>query len=133
MAVEGDQSSVLKNSKNTKPEQEHEFLGRKRERVEEEMPTGGAYGPQEGGWRGQELGGATWPSGLLVAPPGHPQEPPDGFLPGNFEYNFFGIFWETSLWRIFQSSKSCKNFRELETKVRTSEVLNTTTWVKQGE
>src|SRR3954471_20010990 len=40
-----------------------------RERVEEEMPAGGACGPQEGGWRGQELGRATWPPGPGVDPP----------------------------------------------------------------
>ena len=70
MAVEGDRSSVLKNNKNTKPKQEHEFLGRKRERVEEEMPVGGACGPQEGVWRGQGLGRATWPPRPGVDPPG---------------------------------------------------------------
>ena len=31
------------------------------ERVRGERPPGGACGPQEGGWRGQELGRATWP------------------------------------------------------------------------
>ena len=97
MAVEGDRSSVLKNSKNTKPEQEHTFLGRNRERVEEGMPAGGAYGPQEGVWRGQGLGRATWPPGPGVDPPGQPQVPPDGFLPGNFYFDFSGIFWATSL------------------------------------
>ena len=90
VAVEGDRSSVLKNSKNTS------FWG-ERERVEEEMPAGGAYGPQEGGWRGQELGRATWPLGPGVDPPGQPQVLPDGFLPGNFYFEFSGIFWATSL------------------------------------
>src|SRR4051812_39014657 len=57
-----------------------------RERVEEEMPAGGACGPQEGGWRGQELGRPTWPPGPGVDPPGQPQVLPDGFLPGNFYF-----------------------------------------------
>ena len=89
------------------------------------MPTGLACGPQEGVWRGQGLGRATWPHGLVVAPPGQPKAPPDGILPENFEYNYFLIFWETSLQRIFQSSKSCKNFLEVEAKVTTSEASNT--------
>ena len=45
----------------------------------------------------RRVGGATWPPGPGVDPPGQPQVLPDGFLPGNFEYNFFGIFWATSL------------------------------------
>src|SRR3954463_13187135 len=72
-------------------------FGQEGERVREESPPGGACGPREGGWRGQELGRATWPPGLLVDPPGQQKVPPDGFLPGNFEYIFFGIFWATSL------------------------------------
>src|SRR3954470_19531355 len=103
------------------------------ERVEEEMLAGGAYGPQEGVWHGQGQGRAIWPPGPGVDPPGQPQVSPNGFLPGNFYSEFSGIFWATSLWRIFQSSKSFKNFRELETKVRTSEASNTKTWVQQGE
>ena len=97
------------------------------------MPPGGMGPTQEGGWHGQGLGRATWPSGLMVAPYGQPKVPPDAFLPKNFEYNFFVIFWATSLQRIFQSSKSCKKIRELETKVKTSEASNTKTWVQQGD
>ena len=97
------------------------------------MPPGDTCGPQEGVWRGQGLGRATWPPGQGVDPLGQPQVSPDGFLPGNFDSIFSGIFWATSLQRIFQSLKSCKNFRELETKVRTSEASNTKTWVQQGE
>ena len=73
---------------------------------------------------------ASW---ARVGPPGQPQVPPDGFLLGNFYFEFSRIFWATSPWRIFQSSKSCKNFRELEAKVKTSEASNTKTWVQQGE
>ena len=65
---------------------------KKGERVRGDKPPGGACGPQEGGWRGQGLGRATWPPRPGVDLPGQPQVPPDGFLPGNFEYNFFGIF-----------------------------------------
>ena len=32
------------------------------------MLPGGMGPTQESGWRGQELGRATWPSGLVVAP-----------------------------------------------------------------
>ena len=32
------------------------------------MPPGGMGPTQEGGWRGQGLGRATWSSGLVVAP-----------------------------------------------------------------
>src|ERR1041385_6237157 len=39
-----------------------------RERVEEEMLARGACGPQEGGWRGQGLGRATWPLGAGLDP-----------------------------------------------------------------
>ena len=43
------------------------FLRRKREKEERDATRG--IGPtQEGGWRGQGLGRATWPSGLVVAP-----------------------------------------------------------------
>ena len=52
------------------------------------MPPGGMGPTQEGGWRGQGLGRATWPSGLVVAPPGQPKVPPDAFLPENLEYIF---------------------------------------------
>src|SRR3954466_9776787 len=97
------------------------------------MPTKGPCGPQAPGGRGQGLGRATWPPGPGVDPPGQPQVPPDGFLPGKNYFVFSRILWTTSLWRIFQSSKSCKNFRELETKVKTSEASNTKTWVQQGE
>ena len=48
-------------SKNTKNWEEGE-------RVRGERPPGGMGPTQEGGWRGQELGSATWPSGLVVAP-----------------------------------------------------------------
>ena len=85
---------MLKNSKNQS--KNTSFLG-ERERVEEEMPAGGACGPQEGGWRGQELGHTTLPPRPGVDPPGQPQVPPDGFLPGNFYFYFSGIFWATSL------------------------------------
>src|ERR1043165_3014332 len=61
-----------------------------RERVEEEMPAGGACGPQEGVWRSQGLGRATWPPGPGVDPPGQPQVLPDGILPGNFYSEFSG-------------------------------------------
>ena len=100
MAVEGDRSSVLKNSKNSKTRARTRVFRvreRERERVEEEMPAGGACGPQEGGWRDQELGRATWHPGLGVDPPGQPHALPDGFLPGNFYFEFSGIFWATSL------------------------------------
>src|SRR3954462_11510865 len=39
-----------------------------RERVEKEVPEGGAGGPQEGVWRGQGLGRATWPPRQGVDP-----------------------------------------------------------------
>ena len=62
------------------------------------MPPGGMGPTQEGGWRGQGLGRTTWPSVLVVAPPGQPQVPSGGLLPENLEYNkFFKIFWATSL------------------------------------
>src|SRR4051812_17700463 len=54
---------------------------REREREEEEMPPGGVGPTQEGGWRGQGLGHATWPPGPGVDPPGQPQVSPDGILP----------------------------------------------------
>ena len=57
-----------------------------------ERPPGGACGPQEGGWRGQGLGRATWPSGWVVDPPGQPQAPSGGPLPENLEYKFFCNF-----------------------------------------
>ena len=56
------------------------------------MPPRGACGPQEGVWRGQGLGRATWPSGPGVDPPGQPQVLPDSLLPGNFYSEFSGIF-----------------------------------------
>jgi len=52
-------------AKKKEPEEELVFL---RERVRREMPPGGMGPTQEGGWRGQGLGRATWPSGLVVAP-----------------------------------------------------------------
>src|SRR3954471_158977 len=48
------------------------------ERVEEEMLAGGACGPQEGVWRDQGLGRATWPPGPGVDPPGQPHVLLDG-------------------------------------------------------
>ena len=96
MVVEGDQSSVLKNSKNTKLEQEHEFLGRKRESGRRDASMGCMWAP--GGcvaWPGagsRHL--ASWARG---GPPGQPQVSPSGFLPGNFYFEFSGIFRTTSL------------------------------------
>src|SRR3954469_18830139 len=77
-------------SKNTKNWKESE-------RVRGERPPGGVGPTQEGGWRGQGLGRATWPPGLVVAPHCQPQVPSGGLLPENLEYNFFVIFWATSL------------------------------------
>ena len=46
---------------------------KKRERGEEEVPGGGSRGPQAPCGRGQGLGRASWPPGLLVAPLASPR------------------------------------------------------------
>ena len=69
----------------------------KRERVRGEMPPGVIGPTQEGGWRGQGAGPRHLAFWLGGGPHGQPQVPPGGFLPGNFEYIFFVIFWATSL------------------------------------
>ena len=81
--------------------------------MREERPPGGACGPQEGGWRGQELGRATWPPGPGVDPPGHPQFPPDGFLPGNFEYIFLEFSGQLHYREFFKVQKAAKTFVNL--------------------
>src|SRR4051812_15869734 len=79
-----------------KPEEELVFLERKRESEGRDATRG--HGTHPGWWVARPGAGPRHPaSWLVVAPPGQPEVPPDGFLPGNFEYNFFGIFWATSL------------------------------------
>ena len=76
------------------------------------------------------MGGAArgWaaPSGLLAwwCPPGQPQVPSDGLLPENLEYNFFCNFLGNFTVENFSKFKKLQNFRDLETKVRSSEALN---------
>src|ERR1043165_8328642 len=96
------------------------------------MTPGGMGTTQKGGWRDQGLGRATWPSGLVVAPPGQPQVPSGGLLPGNFKYNFFKFSGQLHCRDFFKVPKTA-NFHELEIKVRASEVLDKDTLVQQGE
>ena len=92
------------------------FRGEREREWKKRCQQGVPVGPRRvfGAARGWPRHLASWARG---GPLGQPQVPPDGILPGYFYYEFSGIFWATSLWRIFQSSKSCKNFRELEAKV----------------
>src|ERR1041385_4582603 len=79
-----------------KPEEELLFLGRRRE--SERIDATGGHGAHPGGWVARPGTGprhlAFWPGG---GPPGQPKVPSGGLLPENFEYNFFVIFWATSL------------------------------------
>ena len=98
-----------------------------------ERPPSGMGPTQECGWRGQELGRATWPSGLVVAPLVSHRCPLVPFYLEIFILIFLEFSGQLHCREFFKVQKACKNFRELETKVRTSEALNTKTWVHQGE
>ena len=92
-------------------QQEHETRSKTRTFEKKERERKKRKQPGVPVWRGQGMGRATWPPGPGVDPPGHPQVLPNGILPGNFYSEFSGFLWATSLWRIFRSSKICKNFR----------------------
>src|ERR1044071_272908 len=91
------------------------------ERVRGERTPGGMGPTQEGGWRGQELGRATWPPGLVVAPLVSQRCPLMAFYLKTLNIYFLEFSGQLHCREFFKSSKSCKNFHEIETKVRTSE------------
>ena len=78
-------------AKKKEPEEELVFLRRKRESEGRDATRG--HGTHPPVWVARPRAGsrhlAFWLGG---GPPGQPKVPPDGFLPENFEYNFFGIF-----------------------------------------
>src|ERR1043165_1124295 len=96
-----------------------------RERVRGERSPGGMGPTQEGVWRGQELGHATWPSGLVVAPLVSQRCPLMAFYLKTLNIIFLEFSGQLHCREFFKVQKAAKNFRELETKVRTSEVSNT--------
>ena len=79
-----------------KPGEKLVFSGRKRKSERRDATRG--HGAHPGGWVVRPGAGsrhlAFWLGG---GPPGQPQVPSGGLLPENFEYNFFAIFWATSL------------------------------------
>ena len=98
-----------------------------------ERPPGGACGPQEGGWRGQELGRATWPSGLVVPTLVSQRCPLMPFYLKTLNIIFLEFSGQLHCREFFKVQKAAKNFHELEIKVRASEVLDKETLVQQGE
>ena len=87
------------------------------------MPPGGMGPTQEGGWHGQGLGRTTWPSGLVVAPLVSHRCPLMDLYLKTLNIFFVEFSGQLHCRELFQNSKSCKNFHELETKVRTSEAF----------
>src|SRR4051812_20666483 len=78
-------------ARTTKPEKEHEFFGGRRESGRRDA-TRGTYGPQEGVWRGQGLGRATWPPRPRVDPLVSHRYFLMAFYLENFILNFLGNF-----------------------------------------
>ena len=106
-------------------QQEHEtrartrvFGGTERERVEEEMPAGGACGPQEGVWRGQGLGRATWPPGPGVDPLVSHRYLPMAFYLEIFILDFLEFSGQLQCGEFFKVQKAAKTFMNLRQKLR---------------
>src|SRR4051812_15869735 len=89
------------------------------------MPPGGMGPTQDGGWRGQELVRATRPPGLWWPPLVSQRCPLMAFYLETLNIIFLEFSGQLHCREIFKVQKAAKNFRELEKKVRTSEVSNT--------
>ena len=82
-----------------------------------ERPPGGACGPQEGGWRGQELGRATWPPGLLVDPMVSKRCPLMAFYLETLNIIFLEFSGQLHCREFFKVQKAAKTFVNLRQKL----------------
>ena len=87
------------------------------ERVRGEMPPGGMGPTQEGGWRGQELGRATWPSGLVVAPLVSQRCPLMAFYLKTWNIIFLEFSRQLYCREFFKVQKAAKTFVNLRQKL----------------
>ena len=78
--------------------------------MEEEMPAGGACGPQEGVWRGQGLGRAIWPPGPGLDPLVSLRCPPTDFYLEIFILNFLEFSGQLHCGEFFKVQKAAKTF-----------------------
>ena len=85
--------------------------------MEEEMPVGGACGPQEGVWRGQGLGRATWPPGPSVDPLVNHWYFPLAFYLEIFILNFLEFSGQLHCREFFKVQKVAKTFVNLRQKL----------------
>ena len=117
-AVERDQKSPPRTSRTHEREQNSCFW-RERDREEEEIPAGGACGPQAPCGRSQEAGRAR----RLAAPAGRLRHLCPLVIPRCFWFTlvveififiFLDFFLKTSLLKKIRSSKSCETFWKLE-------------------